>query len=214
MTIFVSCVAERDEPPNINSQYAKERYYILKNSKATFNAQSFTPITNNDQKITEEWDSIRAYHRLELYDMLGEDNYIKLFSYLQEYLKDNSGSFNPVANLPDGLEPQQIDIFLLNALFIEKIAKPIYEEMVSNSNDENDQSVEVANSNHLLCEVEAALKLALLGVDIGVADLAAIVTGGAAVAPALLEDLALMANLSSIYLEYEVCCGRWHNDKL
>jgi hypothetical protein len=53
-------------------------------------------------------------------------------------------------------------------------------------------------------------RLSLSGINIGVDALVDIMTGGTAAVLTPLEDVAIGADLASIWLDYEICNGRWH----
>lgn len=112
------------------------------------------------------------------------------------------------ALLPEELSQEQRRVYIGLSVYIDRVVRPFYGILTSSDgNDENNAS----RSSHAICEVEATMKLLLAGVNIGVDELIDVVTGGAGAALVPLEGLALGAELTSIWLDYERCNGRWHD---
>ncbi|MCM1520993.1 MAG: hypothetical protein NC098_09425 [Lachnoclostridium sp.] len=88
------------------------------------------------------------------------------------------------------------------SVYVDKIAHPYYDAL-KNKNMHN-----LADRRE--CVLAAETKLALCGINIGVDVLVDIMTGGATVELTPLETAALQCELINIWLDYEVCNGRWH----
>lgn len=143
-----------------------------------------------------------------------DENYIRVFnimgspedmSALEEFAfayLDTKGGWHALdCLLPQNLTLEKQRIYVGLAVFIDKVSRPFYETLIKNPARSRDS---------MLCEWEAAMRLSLAGVDIGVDGLVDIMTDGAGLALEGLEDVALAADLTSIWLDYEICNGRWH----
>lgn len=86
------------------------------------------------------------------------------------------------------------------AVYIDRLARPICSIM-----EKNPMSRQIGD-----CRWEAETKLLLAGCDFGLDTLIEVMTGGADTGEYVFEDAYLLADIESIYYDYEVCMGRWH----
>lgn len=137
-----------------------------------------------------------------LFNVLGgKDGLEKLTDFGVAYINTNSnGDWREVDYLlPDDLNDEQLDIYVGMAVYIDKIGRPVYLSFVT----------PLEGREHA-CAEDAKIKLALIGIDVEVAVLSDILTDGFLAFASELEGVYVGVNLMDIWLQYEICMGRWH----
>lgn len=121
-----------------------------------------------------------------------------------KYMESDGGWSNIEPYLPTSGSKKAQFIYINMAIYVDKSAKPIIDEIFLNrvQNDPNEDTG--------ICEVTAMARLAALGIDMKVSEMVDAVTGGGG---GILEGIELIggaATLMDIWLSYEICKGRWH----
>lgn len=153
----------------------------------------------------ERIEEIRDENYTRIFNIMnGHDGMTKLKDFAIKYI-DSTGGWDSFQDLlPDNLTEQQSNIFVGIAVFIDKVSRPVYLTILSSPN------YCIQSRGNTMCDIEAGIKLSLAGVDIGVDGLVDIMTGGTDAVLTPLEDVAIGADLASIWMDYEICNGRWH----
>lgn len=175
---------------------------------STLNQDEFISFRNN---IIDQLGGEDGMSRIE---EMEDENYIRIFYAMDGHegidnLNDFSCSYLNTPGgwsyldvlLPDSLTTEQTKIYVGMAVYIDKIGRPIYKAIL--------ETTPISDSRDI-CELQAAIKLAIAGINIGVDGLIDIMTGGAGTTLTALETLAIEAQLTSIWIDYEICNGRWH----
>ncbi|MDE5811311.1 MAG: hypothetical protein K2H61_03260 [Muribaculaceae bacterium] len=131
----------------------------------------------------------------------------RLKFFAQQYFDNGGGVSSLEAYLPEDMTEKQIKVYVAMAIYIDKVAFPIYSGLIDNISIDDD---EISTEDHELCKLAAAAKLTLAGVEFGVSQLVDIMTDGAGFTIEGLEDALLAAAVTQIWIEYEHCNGRWH----
>ena len=138
-----------------------------------------------------------------IYTTLGDrTKYDELLEFMNIYLISREG-FSTIRQLmPKTLNEAQSKIYLAMAVYIDKIGRPIIDHLYPTSI--------YTRANETYCKWEAAAKLSVLGVNIGVDAFLDVVTAGGAAAFTDLELDITMVGGMEIFYSYEACCGRIH----
>lgn len=166
-------------------------------------------IENLDSRIDaygrEKIEEIEVNNYNRILDLIGGyENMNQYMEFSMSYLETDGGINNLQMLMPQNLNDTQIKLYIAMAIYIDKTARPFIVEVT--------QSVDskLSRGDSEYCKWVADMKLALAGVDFGVDILCDIMTDGVAAEFTGLEMAAISANITSIWLDYEVCCGRWH----
>lgn len=151
-----------------------------------------------DGKIEEV--EIYNYKRI-CNSLKGDEGVNQLAEFASSYLESSAGWTSIKSLLPIDLTIIETKIYISMAVYVDKVARPLYLKMTEKSNDSRSLSY---------CDWEAALRLALAGVNIGVDGLVDVMTGGAGLVLTPEEGAIATVELTAIWLDYEVCNGRWH----
>lgn len=115
---------------------------------------------------------------------------------------ETNGGWGELRSLiPTGLTIEQAKIYVCMAVYIDKVARPIDNVLIDKSTKSRDSK---------FCEREARIRLALAGIDVTVYGLVDLLTDGVGFTLSTLEESSVAANLMNIWLDYEICNGRWH----
>ena len=133
---------------------------------------------------------------------IGMDEYL---NFATTYIESKSGIEILQELIPKNINGIQTKLYVAMAVYIDKLARPLLDELVL-----HEESSEPSRSGFAYCKWEAERRLALAGVQMGVDALCDVMTGGAALELTPLEGAAITADLTGIWLDYEVCNGRWH----
>lgn len=176
--------------------------YLLSLSQSEFEEFRNNIIAQLGENGLDELEEKQDENYIQTFEILGGhagmDN---LKEFLTSYLETPGGWHYVQTLLPKNLNKSQTNIYIANAIYIDKISRPVYSALISTSTPSRGSTI---------CDIEAGIRLALVGVDIGVDDLVDIMTDGAGAALEPLEGAAVAADLTSIWIDYEICNGRWH----
>ena len=149
----------------------------------------------------EYTDSIQNSYYIKVFDILGgHEGMDRLINFAQEYLALPSGWDQIEPLIPESLSLEQGNIYISMANYIDKIARPIYETLIS-------KTIPNTRGDNPVCDWYLTQRLAIAGVAISTEEFIDCMTGGAATP---LEIVATGADLLGIWLDYEVCNHRWH----
>ncbi|MBD5368631.1 MAG: hypothetical protein HDR83_05160 [Bacteroides sp.] len=128
----------------------------------------------------------------------------KLESFMVSYM-DSDGGWENVEPYLLGIRSKKAQqVYVKIAVYIDKSAKPIISELF------NREVLGDVSEDRGLCEMAAMARLASLGIDMKVSEMVDAMTGGGGGALEGLELIAGAASLLHIWLDYEICKGRWH----
>lgn len=177
------------------SSLSKEDFLSLKNS---LEAQLGKERIDEIEKVSEE-------NYIYIFNLMGGDeglNRYLNFTYL--YLNSNGGIDCLKKMIPAFLSEKQLEYYIGMALYVDKLARPILNTI------SKDRPLSRVNRDKESCKKEAEIRLALVGLNIGVDAFLDLMTDGAALELTPFEGTAVTADLLSIWIDYEICNGRWH----
>lgn len=131
----------------------------------------------------------------------GHEGMNKLEEFSLAYIETPGGWSYVQELLPINLTDKQINTYISFAVYIDKVSRPLYKTLTSDIPHSRVKS---------MCELNAAISLVTAGINIGVDVMVDIMTGGAGASLTPLEEAAMGAELTSIWIDYEICNGRWH----
>lgn len=164
----------------------------------------FNSQLNTNERI--EVENIQDSVYIETFTILGgHENMNKLISFTQKYMESAQGWDTIESLLPDNLSYKQGEIYIQMAVYTDKIARPIYEEL--NGYDLSKDQTSLNNNDIEICKWYLTQRLAIAGIGISAEAFIDSMTGGVATP---IEAIATGADLLGIWLDYEVCNHRWH----
>lgn len=164
-----------------------------------FNSQ----LTTNERIEAEE---IQDSLYIEVFNILdGHEGMDNLISFAQRYMEASQGWNSIESLLPSNLSHQQGEIYIRMAVYVDKIARPIYNQLVDLDNPTS--RAILSNGDDPTCKWYLTQRLAIAGIAMSAEAFLDAMTGGAATP---IEVVATGADLVGIWLDYEVCNHRWH----
>lgn len=238
ITVNVSCVEQEDFMDISNAVSYEQLYNELSNAPSvligkssrsgsddvgfpTFDEETLNYMASlTVEEMVAQRDSLINSFGKDLLDSIEESeyqNYVRIFdivgghdgvdalsSFAIRYLESKGGWTNLNRLMPSNLSDEQGEIYVAIAVFVDRFSRPVYTVMTAHG------YLEVQSRSSKICDMDAAAKLVLAGFDIGVDGMVDAMTGGAGLAMAPLEGMALGVELYSIWVDYEICNGRWH----
>lgn len=141
-------------------------------------------------------------NNLRIFNLLGgKEGLDKLSDFAIAYINtDANGDWRIVESMmPEGLNEKQMDVYVGMAVYIDRIARPIYATFTKTTIGDDE-----------LCKIEAVVSLMSVGVDIGFDAFLDICTDGAGLYATPEEAAYVGVDLMQIWIDYEICMGRWH----
>lgn len=157
-------------------------------------------------------DSLEIANYMLLYEEITENGkYIERIQRLKEFCIDYLTS--PQTNYNFDIDSNYLNlsiyekkIYTQQSAFIDMVTRPIYDHISTVNLD----IVHDRKGDRPDCLLELGTKLAIVGLKIGVSGFLDAMTGGADTAQVVLECLDAGVDAMSLWLDYEVCNGRWH----
>lgn len=149
----------------------------------------------------EDVDSIQDSNYVKIFDLLGgHQGMDQLIAFAQEYITSPQGWNQIELLMPKNIPLEQGEVYVYMATYIDKIGRPIYDVLTS-------KDMPVSRADSPVCVRYLQQRLAIAGVAISAEEFLDAMTGGTATP---LEIVATGADLTGIWLDYEVCNHRWH----
>lgn len=138
-----------------------------------------------------------------LYYDLGEiDGYKQFISFSEQYITSNEGWSNIEMILPSNLNETQNLIYICQAIYIDKIARPVYNALGKKGNNERAQSRGISYCKDLLQS-----DLIAAGSELTADQFIALMSGGTL---EFLDAVDFIIDAFGIWYDYEACNGRFH----
>lgn len=158
---------------------------------------------------SESIEAIQTHNYMVLYDELTDNGAVpermtRLKSFCEDYLTKKDGKSSLETLVPNDLTDLEVKIYASQAVFIDLVTRPVYDHI------EEMELMKAYENDFPWCKAELGFRIALLGLKIGVEAFLDAMSEGIGTLELILDITDAGADVMDMWLQYEVCNGRWH----